>query len=301
MKTGGEAAAYTLGIEGGGTKTVALTSRGERRQFGPLNLKLSTDRQIRQILRQFKPSRAAVCLAGCRTETDRQRILRVARQAWPKAENIYVGNDLDSGLATAFGLTKPGIYVLSGTGSVVVGRNAAGQVARAGGWGHLLGDHGSGYWIGITGLRAAIREFDRHGRAHEPVLRRLGLTSMEQLVDWIHQAGKDDVAQLAAEFIDHDAGLMLQGASFLAQDCHAVALKLGLAGSVAAVSDRRRVRDTDHGAHKAPLQIVLAGGVLRHHRKFAILVSNRIRTMLPGSTVRVLRRETVAGALRLAG
>ena len=118
-----------------------------------------------------------------------------------------------------------------GTGSVVVGRNAKGEVTRAGGWGHLLGDHGSGYWIGITGLRAAIREYDRHGRVNDRlarILRRLCLNSPEQLVDWIHQATKDEVAALTVEVLDDDAGLMLQAASFLAQDCHAVAVRLGL-------------------------------------------------------------------------
>src|SRR6185503_8561930 len=103
--------------------------------------------------------------------------------------------------------------------------------------------------------------------------------SPEQLVDWIHQASKDEVAALAADVLDDDAGLMLQAASFLAQDCHAVALKLGLTKPA----------------------VALAGGVLQNRRKLTILVGNRIRTMLPGSIVKVLRRDTVEGALLLAG
>jgi N-acetylmuramic acid 6-phosphate etherase len=266
-----------LGIEGGGTKTVALLSTGQRRSFGPLNLKLVSDRQILAILRQFRPNRAAICLAGCRTEPDRQRLRQLAHRAWPKAE-VFVGSDLDSGLAAAFG-NKPGILVISGTGSVVIGRNAAGQTARAGGWGHLLGDHGSGYWIAMTGLRAAVREYDRHGRVNPHLLRRLCLNSYDQLVEWVQRADKDEIAGLAGEFIDDDAGLMLQAASFLAQDCHAVAVKLGL---------------------EKP-QVKLAGGVFKNHRKLAILVGNRVRTMLPSSAVTVLRRDTAEGALRLAG
>jgi N-acetylmuramic acid 6-phosphate etherase len=87
------------------------------------------------------------------------------------------------------------------------------------------------------------------------------------------------VAALAPDVLDDDAGLMLQAASFLAQDCHAVALKLGL---------------------EKP-RIVLSGGVLRHHRKLAILVGNRIRTMLPGAEVVRAPKESAIGALRLAG
>ncbi len=264
-----------LGIEGGGTKTIALTSDGRRRVFGPLNLKLATDREILAVLRPFQPERAAICLAGCRTESDRQRLRQLARRVWG-AIPVFIGNDLDSGLAAAFG-TQPGILVVSGTGSVVVGRNAAGQTARAGGWGHLLGDHGSGYWIAMTGLRAAIREYDRHGKFPARLLRRLCLNTPDQLVDWIHNAGKDEIAGLAGEFME--PGLMLQAASFLAQDCYAVARKLGM--------DKPRV--------------ALAGGVLRHHRKLATLVANRIRTMLPGAKVTVLRRDTAEGALILSG
>jgi hypothetical protein len=103
------------------------------------------------------------------------------------------------------------------------------------------------------------------------------LNSPDQLVDWIHQAGKDEIASLASEFMEPD--LMDQAASYLAEDVYAVAGKLGL---------------------KQP-HVVLAGGVLKHYRKLAILVGNRIRTMLPGATVTVLRRDTAEGALRLAG
>lgn len=270
-------AALSLGIEGGGTKTVALLSNGRRQVFGPLNLRLATDRQITDILRQFRPDRAAVCCAGYRTGFDRPRVQRLARRIWGDIP-VFVGNDLHSGMAAAFGLDKPGILIISGTGSVVVGRNAAGKSERAGGWGHILGDHGSGYWIGLTGLRAAIREYDRHGRFNPAILKQLSLRSPEQLVGWIQNAGKHEVAALASLFIDDNAGLMLQAASFLAQDCHAVALKLGL--------EKPQVR--------------LAGGILLYHRRLATLVGNRIRTMLPGATVKVLRKETATGALVLA-
>jgi len=269
-----------LGIEGGGTKTVALTSDGRRQVFGPLNLKLASDRQILDVLRRsaigYRPSAIAVCLAGCRTEADRQRIRQLAGRVWGNVP-VFVGNDLDSGHAAAFGVNKPGILVVSGTGSVIFGRNEAGKTARAGGWGHLLGDHGSGYWIAMTGLRHAIREYDRHGRANARILRRLCLNSMDQLVDWIQDAGKDEIAGLASEFME--PGLMLQAASFLAQDCHAVAGKLGMTKPA----------------------VALVGGVLTHHRKFATLVSNRIRTMLPGAHVKVFRGDTATGALKLAG
>lgn len=273
-----------LGLEGGGTKTIALLATGagiRRRQFGPLNLKLATDRQILAVLRQFKPARAAICLAGCRTAADRTRVHRLARQAWPQAQ-VFAGNDLDSGLAAAFGLNQAGLLVISGTGSVVVGRSVTGATARAGGWGHWLGDHGSGYWLALTGLRAAIRELDRTGRpsaALRRLLRRLKFKSPEQLVDWIAGASKADVARHADIFLRGNRGLALQAASFLAMDCAAVAGKLKLT---------------------APA-IALAGGLLQNHRTFRAAVARRIRQTLPGARVKVWRGETAFGALRLAG
>ena len=273
-----------LGIEGGGTKTIALLKTGtriQRRQFGPLNLKLATDRQILAVLRPFKPTRAAICLAGCRTPADQARVRRLARRVWPKAQ-VFAGNDLDSGLAAVFGLEQAGILVISGTGSVVVGRNAHGQTVRAGGWGHWLGDHGSGYWLALTGLRAAVRELDRTGKPSAAlcrVLRRLKLKSAEQLIEWITGASKADVARHADIFLRGNRGLALQAASFLAMDCAAVARKLKL---------------------ETPA-VALAGGILQNHRPLRNVVTHRIRQMMSEARVTVWRGETALGALRLAG
>jgi len=280
-----------LGIEGGGTRTVALLADRcgkihSRLESGPLNLKLSADAAVLRRLREIKrglasqPTSVALCLAGCRTVADHARARGLAERVWPGVP-AYVGNDTDSALAAAFGPRGSGIAIISGTGSCVCGRNGA-QAARAGGWGHLLGDHGSGYWIAMTGLRAAIREYDRHGRINQRLrraLRRLCLNSSDELVDWIQGASKDIVAALATDMLEGDAGLMLQAASFLAQDCHAVAQKLGLATP----------------------RVALSGGVLRHNRKLAILVGNRVRTMLPGAKIIRAPSDSAVGALRLAG
>ena len=56
-----------------------------------------------------------------------------------------------------------GIIIIAGTGSIVLGRDAVGTEARAGGWGPLLADDGSGYAIGLAGLRAVFRARDGWG------------------------------------------------------------------------------------------------------------------------------------------
>ena len=281
-----------LGVEGGGTRTVALLTDAcgqirKRFELGPLNLKLASDTDVLHRLREIKsrvairPSSWSLCVAGCRTAADRARLHFLAERTWPRVP-IYVGNDLDSGFAAAFALNGTGLLVVSGTGSCVQGRNGK-QVARAGGWGHLLGDHGSGYWIALTGLRAAMREHDRRGAttsALRRVLRRLCLSSPDELVEWIQAANKAEVAALASEFLDEDGSrLALQAASFLAMDCEAVARKLGLANP----------------------DIALVGGLLTKHKRFRAMVTHRLRMLFPRARIFVPKREPAVGALLLAG
>jgi N-acetylmuramic acid 6-phosphate etherase len=280
-----------LGIEGGGTKTTALfaDAKGkvlQRLERGPFNLKLSTDQQILNLLRslrrrEFRVSNISLCLAGCRTPADCARVRALAGRVFPDARCVVAGSDLDSGFAAAFGTNGAGILVISGTGSCVFGRNQRGQTARAGGRGHLLGDCGSGYWIAITGLRAALRDYDRRevvGPALRKVLRRLALNSPDQLTDWIPNASKADIAALAPDVMEGDAGLMLQAASFLAMDCHAVAKKLGLGNP----------------------DVALAGGVFEHHEKFRHTVAHRIRKIFPHARIFQPKLESTRGALLLA-
>jgi N-acetylmuramic acid 6-phosphate etherase len=194
---------------------------------------------------------------------------------------VFIGSDLDSGFAAAFRTSGTGILVINGTGSCVYGRKGT-RSARAGGWGHVLGDHGSGYWIALTGLRNTLRNYDRNGKI-DPMLRktlvRLCLNSPDQLADWAVSATKDEVAALADIFLHKNKGLLLQAASFLAMDCVAVARKLQL---------------------DAPT-VALAGGVLQNNRNLRQWVAHRIRAALPGARVILAPTESATGALKLAG
>ncbi|MCU1565460.1 MAG: ATPase BadF/BadG/BcrA/BcrD type [Pseudarthrobacter sp.] len=62
----------------------------------------------------------------------------------------------DSRLLLAAGHASTGVAVIAGTGSAAWGRNADGGEARAGGWGYLLGDEGSGYWLGREAVRHSL-------------------------------------------------------------------------------------------------------------------------------------------------
>jgi N-acetylmuramic acid 6-phosphate etherase len=273
-----------LGIEGGGTKTVALFSDGRRLKFGPLNLKLSSDRQILDLFRRItgaeKPASVAICVAGCRTAADRARLRTLAGRVWLRAK-IVVGNDLDSGHAAAFGAGADGILVISGTGSCVYGRHGK-RIARVGGWGHLLGDRGSGYWIALSNLRAEIADYDHTGRTSrtlQSVLRRLCLNAPEQLVDWIHRATKSEIGALTSELFNANPAIVAESAEVLATDVIAAAKQLRL---------------------KTPV-VALTGGVFDNHPAFARLTARNIRRQLCGARIVKPRHESAQGALLLAG
>ncbi|WP_312470331.1 BadF/BadG/BcrA/BcrD ATPase family protein [Neobacillus sp.] len=55
---------------------------------------------------------------------------------------------------------SPGIVILSGGGTIAYGENERGEKCRLGGWGHLLGDEGSGYWFGLQTIKAALRSMN---------------------------------------------------------------------------------------------------------------------------------------------
>jgi N-acetylglucosamine kinase-like BadF-type ATPase len=109
---------------------------------------------------------------------------RTARNIVPEVGSVrtvpdYVGN----WMAATFG--EPGVVVISGGGTVAYGRAADGRSFRAGGWGHLLGDEGSGYWIGLEAIKAALRS--KAGvipktRLEEQVSRRLGVVGEKDLL-----------------------------------------------------------------------------------------------------------------------
>ena len=73
---------------------------------------------------------------------------------------IEVVGDSVIALEAAFG-TGPGVVAIAGTGSIVYGRDADGQVARAGGWGFAISDEGSGHWIGRRAISAIVTAFDQ--------------------------------------------------------------------------------------------------------------------------------------------
>jgi len=136
--------------------------------------------------------------AGAGREAER-RELEQALRSEAVADRVHVTTDIDIALTAAFG-DGPGIAVVAGTGSVVLGRDPEGRMLRRGGYGWQMGDEGSGYAIGRAALGAVSRA--RDGRSPEtaltPVLLEVSrCADFDALVRWAASASPAEVAALA--------------------------------------------------------------------------------------------------------
>jgi len=209
-----------VGIDGGGTRSAALATdaagRPLARTEGPPGLlrpgrAAATARTLAALARRTlraagaRPPASALCCAVAGAGRDPERsALQDALLATGVARAVVVTTDAEAALHDAFG-TGPGLLLASGTGSIAWGRAPDGRTARAGGWGALLGDEGSGYALGLAALRAAARAHDGRGPATPlvgAVLRATGAPAPEDLIAWSAAASKAEIAALAPTTLD---------------------------------------------------------------------------------------------------
>lgn len=135
--------------------------------------------------------------------------LRTTVHAVTPNANIVPSSDFEIALVGAHG-QRLGILLLAGTGSLAYGVNEAGDSALVGGWGYLLGDEGSGYWLGMRALQVAARMADGRGPdtvLYAAVMDTLKLDDPLELIPWLYQqpARVQDVARLAPLVLDRAA------------------------------------------------------------------------------------------------
>jgi N-acetylglucosamine kinase-like BadF-type ATPase len=117
--------------------------------------------------------------------------------------DLLVCGDVEIALDAAFP-GEAGVLVMAGTGSNTLGRTSTGEQVTVGGWGPMLADEGSGHWIGLRALRAAIREHDEHGTSK--LLTALAVQwkadTLEQVVEIAHTVPPPDFAALTRTVVD---------------------------------------------------------------------------------------------------
>jgi N-acetylglucosamine kinase-like BadF-type ATPase len=214
-----------LAVDGGGTKTLAvvadLQGRVLARGLGPgsnpytVGFVLFAEAVTGAVQSALSPVLgpnangiggtgriAAACfgMAGVDSPED-----EAAVTAWVKQQDIapafLVVNDVELILA---GGTPDGwgVAVISGTGSNCLGRSQDGRTARVGGWGTLLGDEGSGYWLGLEALRVAARSYDGRTEARallDAALKQWSLRDIPALMHFVHapETAPADIATFA--------------------------------------------------------------------------------------------------------
>ncbi len=169
-----------LGVDGGGTKTHAVLMDSSKKVLsegtaGPSNpLRVGLETAVLNITEAISSacdrigaapddaSSTTIGLAGVRRGDLRERIQQRLVQTIGIRE-IKVITDAEIAL---FGTTlgKPGLVIISGTGSICYGKDAKGNIATAGGWGPIAGDEGGGVSIAKQGLKAIAKALDGRGR-----------------------------------------------------------------------------------------------------------------------------------------
>src|SRR6266404_9353871 len=284
-----------LGVEGGGTKTswVLVERAGnelsvlDQGKLSPANFRLATPGELRAILSELPKeiTSAGIFLAGCGTEEDRQSLTRLCAEIWPQAK-IVVGSDRDSGLAAALG-HGDGIVVNAGSGSSITGRRDK-RIENAGGWGHILGDAGGGYYLSLQALRLILREYDlNRGEVQftTKILQALSLNNLDELVRWAQTADKMEVAMLApAVFEAASSGdvrvveIIEEGARCLSEYVEVVATRLRLL---------------------AP-KVILLGSLFQRDSIYTHAFRRRLKKNLPDARVATAERAPELGAAWLA-
>jgi N-acetylglucosamine kinase-like BadF-type ATPase len=296
---------HVLGIDAGGTKTVCLLADQEGRVLasarGPgANLQAQGELEVEKVLHEVMEGAlagrpiapAAICLgiAGADRPDDATIMRGIMRRIGYKSPTIVVNDALVA--LTAGAGDGPGIVVICGTGSICYGRNDEGRAARSGGWGYILGDEGSGYWIGRRALAAVVRHADGRGPATSlapRILRHFRVRSVPDLVQEVHLrdprrhrvASIAGAVQEACDEGDVVARTIVDAASDeLVNAAGSVAERLGMRGAV--------------------FPLVLAGGVLRVLPALHERLLHRLPDVAPRSQAALLTEEPAIGAVRLA-
>jgi N-acetylglucosamine kinase-like BadF-type ATPase len=296
-----------LGIDGGKSSTIALIGDAAGRVIGsgaggPCNHAGAADGRAK-FTRAINESVGAACRQASLDAADvRFRVTCAGFSGGPedkqpllaeilRSDRLVVTTDAMIALTGATG-GEPGVITIAGTGSIAYGRNAAGKTARAGGWGYVFGDEGSGFDLARQGLRAAVRQEEGWGpptSLHALFLEAGGAKSANEL---LHRFYTPDfprpriasfapiVERAAAEGDSVARGILVKAASDLALLASAVRRQLfhpgdtvraayigGVFRSTILRDQFRELVEQERGNHCAPpLYAPAAGALLEAYR-----------------------------------
>jgi N-acetylglucosamine kinase-like BadF-type ATPase len=298
-----------LGVDGGGTKTIGLVAdvTGHvlaRRESGASNVNVAgfdgAARSLHKVITDCcddvrcppdELSAVVLGLAGAGDEATREKIRQTVSdlfvQEGKKPLTILVESDARAALEGAFGGT-PGVVIVAGTGSVVMGKTDRGAVLSVGGWGRFLGDEGSGYSIGRTAVQAVTLVMDKRGEAtklKEKFAEQLQWHTRADIIRAVYQE-KFDLSRLAplvfetASHNDLVAQKILQNAALqLAEQARVVIMQMGILRKVG---------------------LVMVGGLIDNENVYSNTLHMKLLKVLPQVEVRKPAQSPAHGAVLMA-
>jgi N-acetylglucosamine kinase-like BadF-type ATPase len=302
-----------LGVDGGGTNCRAVVTNdavstlGEGRAEAANFLRVGLEKAISHVkqaahqacaqagIEASQITAACIGLAGVSHPDHNRRMLAALKEALPIKE-ILLETDARVALAGATG-NSAGIVIIAGTGSIACGINARGRFARSGGWGPIMGDEGSGSYIGRRALEAVMMAYDYRGEPTammEPVLKHFGVASPPELPPVIYETTDEQrravmtkIAQLshiavrAAEQGDPVAlNIMRDAAAELAK------------AAVAVIEQLRMERDT--------FRLAYVGGVFEAGELILKPLREEIQKVAPNAEIAPPLDPPVIGAVKMA-
>jgi len=292
---------YVIGIDAGGTKTAGLLADETGKilreaRGGGANLRvhgeLGVEKSLFQVIDALDAPGPvdALCLgiAGV-ARPEEQALVRDLLRRLGIRRAVRIVNDALVALV-AGAPEGHGIVLVAGTGSIAYGVDPSGKSARSGGWGYLLGDEGSAFWLGHAAVRLGIRAADGRGPAttlYSKICERLEMFQPADLVGWFYdqELSRTRVAQLArvveeaaSEGDEAAQDLLDQAARHLARAARAVERQLDFPGSY---------------------PLVLSGGAFRACPSLVRRIEVRLDD-LPKARIALLEVEPARGAVTLA-
>lgn len=294
---------FFLGIDGGGTKTECVIGNENRilgssigstikiKKVGENAAGRALETAIAEACRgasvaQQEISRTCIGIAGSSIPEVTDWTYSVLKQL--VGGEVQVVNDALIAHQAAFG-GGPGVLVIAGTGSNVLGINDRGESGRAGGWGPMISDEGSGFWIGRRAVAQAMRSYDGKQATSllDAVMSAWNLKSIEELVSMANSNPPPDFSSLLPAILrcansgDKLASeILMSAANELAQLAATVISKLW--------------------PESTKVSIAVTGGVFAHSPQIKQKFAELVRSERPGITVDQELVHPVLGALSMA-
>jgi glucosamine kinase len=295
-------ARHVMGVDGGATKTLAAVLDlhehalylGHGASSNPdavgahaatESLLKATDEAIgRAGISREQLNTVVLAIAGTDTDAVAANVRETRPSTW------IVVNDVVGAWAAATG-ARPGVGAISGTGSNVFGVGADGRSWRAGGWGHVLGDEGSGYWLAVHSIKAALG--DRERSSPETALSAAAMNffdvaSVEALATLVYSKPltKGEIAAFAIE---------------TARVAHAGdVVALGLYERAAAELGRQIGAVIEQTALAGEFPVGLIGSAFKAGAVFVEPLAAAVHELAPQARVEVVEMAPVGGCLLLA-